>query len=113
MSSTASARRGAPLRLGFVALITLMAAVGHYPPSNCAILVGLSAARTGISTADLRVLINGTVFAPGLADYDSARSVFYGEFGRHSAAIVRAVDAADVAGTAWRATARPTAAGRH
>ena len=44
----------------------------------------------------LRAVLNGRVIIPEDEGYDEARTVFYGGFDRHPAAIVRARDAADV-----------------
>jgi FAD/FMN-containing dehydrogenase len=49
-----------------------------------------------ISIPQLRAIINGRVIAPGEAEYDRARTVFYGGFDRRPAVIVRAADTADV-----------------
>ena len=49
------------------------------------------------STAELRALFNGRVIAPEDAEYDQARTVFYGGIDRRPAAIVRVRDAGDVA----------------
>jgi FAD/FMN-containing dehydrogenase len=57
----------------------------------------VSATTTDISIPKLRIELNGRVVAPGDAEYDDARSVFYGGFDRHPAVIVMAADAADVA----------------
>ena len=45
----------------------------------------------------LRTDFSGRVIAPGDAEYDKARTVFYGGFNRKPAAIIKAVDAAEVA----------------
>ena len=50
--------------------------------------------KTDIS--DLQTGLTGRVIAPGDADYDEARSVFYGGIDRHPALIVRVANAADV-----------------
>jgi len=49
-----------------------------------------------ISIEELRNTLKGRVIAPGDADYDQARTPFYGGFDRHPAAIVRVADANDV-----------------
>jgi FAD/FMN-containing dehydrogenase len=46
---------------------------------------------------DLRSLFNGGVIAPEDAQYDTARTVFYGGIDRRPAAIIRAADAGDAA----------------
>ncbi|MGH2757564.1 MAG: FAD-binding oxidoreductase, partial [Actinomycetota bacterium] len=56
----------------------------------------LPSENTAVSIADLRAAINGTVIAPGDAEYDGSRTVFYGGFDAHPAVIVRAADASDV-----------------
>ena len=56
----------------------------------------MSGTTTAISISQLRVELNGRVVAPGDADYDDARTVFYGGIDRRPAVIVRAADAADV-----------------
>jgi FAD/FMN-containing dehydrogenase len=48
------------------------------------------------STSELRALFNGRVIAPDDPRYENARTVFYGGFDRHPAAIVRVADAGDV-----------------
>jgi FAD/FMN-containing dehydrogenase len=48
------------------------------------------------STPELRALFNGRVIAPDDPRYENARTVFYGGFDRHPAAIVRVADAGDV-----------------
>jgi FAD/FMN-containing dehydrogenase len=53
--------------------------------------------RLTLSIPDLRVAFTGRVIDPDDPDYDEARTVFYGGFDRHPAAIVRAADASDVA----------------
>ncbi len=50
-----------------------------------------------ISIPQLRATLNGRVIAPDDAEYDKARTVFYGGIDRRPAAIVRVTDAADVA----------------
>lgn len=52
---------------------------------------------TNLSISEMRAVFNGRVIAPGDADYDEARTVFYGGINRRPAAIVRVVDAGDVA----------------
>ncbi len=49
-----------------------------------------------ISIPELRATLNGRVITPQDAAYDEARTVFYGGFDRHPAAIVRVSDATDV-----------------
>jgi FAD/FMN-containing dehydrogenase len=50
-----------------------------------------------VATIDqLRADLDGRVIAPGDADYDQARTVFYGGFDRRPAVIVRPADAAQV-----------------
>jgi FAD/FMN-containing dehydrogenase len=57
----------------------------------------VSGTTTDISIPKLRSKLDGHVVAPGDAEYDDARTVFYGGFDRRPAMIVRAADAADVA----------------
>jgi FAD/FMN-containing dehydrogenase len=57
----------------------------------------VSGTTTDISIPKLRLELNGRVVAAGDAEYDDARTVFYGGFNRRPAMIVRAADAADVA----------------
>ncbi len=57
---------------------------------------GSTFAQTEISIPRLRTLVKGRVIEPGDADYDKARTVFYGGIDRHPAVIVRAADATDV-----------------
>ncbi len=47
--------------------------------------------------ADLRAAVRGRVIAPGDAEYDEARTPFYGGFDRRPVAIARVADADDVA----------------
>jgi FAD/FMN-containing dehydrogenase len=47
--------------------------------------------------AALRAMLKGRVITPDDADYDQARTIFYGGFDRRPALIVRVADAADVA----------------
>jgi FAD/FMN-containing dehydrogenase len=49
-----------------------------------------------ISIPELRAEVNGRVIAPDDADYDDARSVFYGGIDRRPAVIVRVADGTDV-----------------
>src|SRR6266542_6516009 len=49
-----------------------------------------------ISITELRAEITGRVIAPDDAEYDEARTVFYGGIGRRSAVIVRVADGTDV-----------------
>jgi FAD/FMN-containing dehydrogenase len=57
----------------------------------------VSRTTTDISIPKLRVELNGRVVAPGDADYDEARTIFYGGIDTRPAAIVMAADTADVA----------------
>ena len=57
----------------------------------------MTGTTTDISIPKLRVEVNGRVVARGDAEYDDARTLFYGGFDRRPAVIVRAADAADVA----------------
>ena len=50
-----------------------------------------------ISLAELRARLTGRVITPDDAEYDAARTIFYGGFDYRPALIVRAADAADVA----------------
>ena len=52
---------------------------------------------TEMSTAQLRATLNGQMIAPDDAEYDKARTVFYGGIDRRPAVIVRVADATDVA----------------
>lgn len=49
------------------------------------------------SIIDLRASFNGNVIAPGDADYDSARTTFYGGIDHHPAVIIRVRNADEVA----------------
>lgn len=53
--------------------------------------------KTEIPIPQLREAVAGRVIVPGDAEYDAARTIFYGGFDRRPAAIVRVVDANDVA----------------
>ena len=55
-----------------------------------------SASPQTSSIQQLRTTLNGRVITPGDASFDEARTIFYGGFDRHPAAIVRARDASDV-----------------
>jgi FAD/FMN-containing dehydrogenase len=48
------------------------------------------------AVSQLRAAIKGQIITPDDAEYDTARTVFYGGFGRHPEVIVRAADASDV-----------------
>lgn len=52
--------------------------------------------QEGISILELRTALKGQVVAPGDAEYDAARSTFYGGFDHHPALIVRPTDATEV-----------------
>lgn len=52
---------------------------------------------TNLSIDDLRASVSGQVIVPGEAEYDQARTTFYGGYDRHPAAIVRAANDQDVA----------------
>jgi FAD/FMN-containing dehydrogenase len=56
-----------------------------------------STSSTSISIPGLRAAFDGRVTAPGDPGYDQARTIFYGGFDQRPAAIVRPVDAAEVA----------------
>jgi FAD/FMN-containing dehydrogenase len=49
-----------------------------------------------LSISQLRAAVNGRIITPGDADYDKARTIFYGGNDRRPAAIVHVADAADV-----------------
>ncbi len=49
-----------------------------------------------LSTRQLRAALKGRVIVPGDAEYDQARTIFYGGFDRRPAVIVRPANAADV-----------------
>src|SRR5215204_2460198 len=51
---------------------------------------------TAVSVPQLRATLKGQVIAPQDAGYDEARTVFYGGFDRHPAAIVRVANPTDV-----------------
>jgi FAD/FMN-containing dehydrogenase len=53
--------------------------------------------REWISIPELRSNLNGRVITPEDAEYEEARTVFYGGIDRRPAVIVRAADANDVA----------------
>ena len=53
-------------------------------------------AGEGISIPQLRTKLNGQVITPDDAEYDKARTVFYGGFDRRPAVIVRVADEGDV-----------------
>jgi len=55
-----------------------------------------SASPQTSSIQQLRATVNGRVITPGDASFDEARTIFYGGFDRHPAAIVRVRDASDV-----------------
>jgi FAD/FMN-containing dehydrogenase len=55
-----------------------------------------SASPQTSSIQQLRTTLNGRVITPGDAGFDEARTIFYGGFDRHPAAIVRVRDASDV-----------------
>jgi FAD/FMN-containing dehydrogenase len=59
--------------------------------------VTTAASPATVSIPELRAGVRGRVIVPGDPDYDHARGVFYGGFDRLPAAIVRPVDARDVA----------------
>jgi FAD/FMN-containing dehydrogenase len=58
--------------------------------------VGPTQTTTSLSIDGLRHAIAGQVIAPGDAEYDDARAVFYGGFEARPAVIVRAANTADV-----------------
>ena len=49
------------------------------------------------AVSDLRATLSGRVIMPGDAEYDAARTVFYGGIDRQPALIVRVANASDVA----------------
>lgn len=56
----------------------------------------VSDALERISIPQLRTLVRGEIITPDDAEYDAARTIFYGGFDRRPAVIIRAVDANDV-----------------
>ncbi len=52
---------------------------------------------TALSISQLRSIFNGQVIASGDAEYDQARTVFYGGIDRHPAVILRVKNAGEVA----------------
>ena len=64
---------------------------------NSAIRSNSDKSAQGISIPQLRTAFNGRVIAPGDAEFDPARTVFYGGIDRHPAVIIRVADAGDVA----------------
>jgi FAD/FMN-containing dehydrogenase len=73
---------------------------GDHPSLLSAEELPMTAAHTRhapIRIPSLRDSLNGQVIAPGDAEYDQARTIFYGGFDQRPAAIVRAADATDVA----------------
>jgi FAD/FMN-containing dehydrogenase len=59
--------------------------------------VSSSASQSTLSIQKLRADLDGRVIAPDDAGYDEGRTLFYGGFDRHPAAIVRPTDATEVA----------------
>jgi FAD/FMN-containing dehydrogenase len=59
--------------------------------------VTTAAPHSTVPVDTLRALLNGRVIAPGDHAYDEARGLFYGGFDRRPAAVVRPVDAHEVA----------------
>jgi FAD/FMN-containing dehydrogenase len=59
--------------------------------------VSSSASHSTLSIQKLRADLDGRVIAPDDAGYDEGRTLFYGGFDRHPAAIVRPTDATEVA----------------
>ena len=51
----------------------------------------------GVSVSELRKAIHGRLILPADTGYDEARVIFYGDFERRPAMIIRAADAEDVA----------------
>ena len=60
-------------------------------------LVQSSKTMSTISIQQLQDDLNGRVIGPGDAEYDEARTIFYGGFERKPAVVVRVADASDVA----------------
>jgi FAD/FMN-containing dehydrogenase len=59
--------------------------------------VSSSASQSTLSIPKLRADLNGRVIAPDDPSYDERRTLFYGGFDRHPAAIIRPADATEVA----------------
>jgi len=53
--------------------------------------------RQGLAIPELRAALDGRVISPGDADYDAARSLFYGDMDNRPMVIIRPLDAAEVA----------------
>ena len=57
----------------------------------------MQGSSSSISITEFRAVLKGRVIAPEDAEYEEARTVFYGGFDRRPAAIVRVANADDVA----------------